>query len=83
MFGKPVSVNNSYDSIGTGALLLSQTEMGVYRTLEDAARTVSLQTSYHHNKKDHQVYMKYFNVFEKLSHKLKDEFEEIAKLQNL
>jgi len=83
MFGKPVSVNNSYDSIGTGALLLSQTEMGVYRSLEDAAKTVSLQAAYHPNKKDHQVYMKYFSVFEKLSHKLKDEFEEIALLQNL
>ncbi len=83
MFGKPVSVNNNYDSIGTGALLLSQTEMGVYRNLEDAAKTVSPQTNYHPNKKDHHVYMKYFNVFEKLSHKLKDEFEEIAKLQNM
>ncbi|HTE11548.1 MAG TPA: gluconokinase, partial [Chitinophagaceae bacterium] len=83
MFGKPVSVNNSYDSIGTGALLLSQTEMGVYRNLEDAAKTVSLHTNYHPNKKDHQVYMKYFSVFEKLSYKLKDEFEEIALLQNL
>jgi len=27
--------------------------------------------------------MKYFSVFEKLSHKLRDEFEEIALLQNL
>jgi len=44
---------------------------------------VSLQAAYHPNKKDHQVYMKYFSVFEKLSHKLKDEFEEIALLQNL
>ncbi len=83
MFGKPVSVSNSYDSIGTGALLLSQTEMGVYRNLEEAARTVSLQTTYHPNKKDHQVYMKYFSVFEKLSHVLQDEFEAIAKLQNV
>ena len=83
MFGKPVSVNNSYDSIGTGALLLSQTEMGKYPNLEEAAKTIALPPSYFPGKKDHQLYMKYFAVFEKLSYKLKDEFEEIAHLQSL
>jgi len=61
--------------------LLSQTEMGMFSSLEEAAKTVSQQTTYHPNKKDHQVYMKFYEVFDKLSHKLKDEFAAISLLQ--
>ncbi len=31
--------------------------------------------------KEHEIYMKYFGVFERLSVKLSDEFEQIAALQ--
>lgn len=81
IFGKTVNVSNSYDSIGTGALLLSQTEMGIYKNLQEAAQTVALKSSYAPNLSENATYMKYFRIFESLSGKLKDEFEQIALLQ--
>lgn len=81
IFNKPVSVKDNADSIGLGAYLLSATQMGVYKNLEEAAQTVTLPAPYTPKKADHDVYMNYFPIFEKLSGKLFDEFEEIAKLQ--
>ena len=81
MFNKPVSVSDNHDSIGTGALLLSLTEMGIYANLEEAVRTISFPHIFTPDKYDHKIYMNYFDIFEKLSGKLTDEFEQIARLQ--
>ena len=83
MFDKPVNVNDNHDSIGIGAFLLSLTEMGIYGNLEEAVRTISFPHLFLPNTNDHKTYIKYFNVFEKLSGKLADEFEQIALLQQL
>jgi gluconokinase len=81
IFNKPVSVKDNADSIGLGAWLLSATQMGVYNNLEEAAQTVTLPAPYTPKKADHDVYMNYFSIFERLSTKLSDEFEAIANLQ--
>ncbi|MDX2046539.1 MAG: gluconokinase [Chitinophagaceae bacterium] len=81
IFNKPVNLRKNSDSIGLGAFLLCATDMGIYKTLEEAAQTVTLPDSYKPQKADHEMYMKYFPVFEKLSTKLSDEFGEIAGLQ--
>ncbi|MEP6747487.1 MAG: hypothetical protein ABJB86_07160 [Bacteroidota bacterium] len=52
-------------------------------TWKTQSKQFHYQAGYQSNKKDHQFYMKYFTLFEKRSHKLKDGFEEIATLQNL
>ncbi|HZE86067.1 MAG TPA: FGGY-family carbohydrate kinase, partial [Puia sp.] len=81
IFNKPVHVKNNSDSIGLGAFLLTATEMRVYKNLEEAARTINVPGMYKPGKQNHDVYMKYFNIFERLSAKLSEDFEDIANLQ--
>jgi gluconokinase len=81
IFNKEVSIGENPDSIAQGAFLLSATELGIYKNLDEAARSVVLSTTYKPQKQNHELYQKYFAVFEKLSSKLNDEFEELANLQ--
>jgi gluconokinase len=81
IFNKPVHVKNNADSIGLGAFLLTATEMGIYDSLEQAAQTVDIPIMYRPDKKDHEVYMRYFEIFRRLSNKLLEDFEDIAGLQ--
>lgn len=82
IFNKPVSIGKNPDSIAQGAFLLSATDMGIYKSLDEAARSVVLSTTYKPQAQNHTVYQKYFPIFERLSTKLYDEFEEIANLQH-
>lgn len=82
MFNKPVRLRRKFDSVSFGAWLLSATEMGIYKTLDQAARTVELPDVYKPDKQHHSVYADYFGIFEKLSTKLFDEFEAISNLQH-
>lgn len=81
MFNKPVRVRQQFHSVSFGAYLLSATEIGIYKSLDDAAQTVELPDVFKPNKQHHAVYADYFNIFEKLSVKLFDEFEAIGNLQ--
>jgi gluconokinase len=81
MYNRPVRVRQRSHSVSFGAFLLSATEMGIYRSLDEAARTVELPDVYKPDKKRHAVYADYFAIFEKLSGKLYDEFKAIASLQ--
>jgi gluconokinase len=56
--------------------------MGVYPNLEEASRTIEVPAMYKPNKKDHETYMKYFRIFERLSYKLFEDFEELANLRD-
>jgi gluconokinase len=82
IFNKPVSVGKNADSIAQGAFLLSATEMGIYKSLDEAARTVLLSHTYRPQEANHGIYQKYFSIFERLSTKLSDEFQDIANLQH-
>jgi gluconokinase len=64
-----------------GAYLLSATEMGIYDSLEKAAKSIVLQEQYFPNKNLNSIYSKHYEVFEKLSIKLKSDFESIVSLQ--
>lgn len=81
MFNTPVTVRKNSDSIAYGAFLLSATEMGIYKNLDEAAKTVVLPDLYFPKKQHHDIYMKYFRIFEKLSVKFGEEFEDISGLQ--
>jgi gluconokinase len=81
IFNKPLNVSKHSDSIGLGAFLLSAIEMGIYKNLDEAAKTVVLPDSYKPDRENHAVYNKYFKIFESLSVKLFAEFESIANLQ--
>ncbi len=81
IFNKPVRLRQNFHSVSFGAFLLSATEMGIYKSLDEAAKTVVLPDQYLPDKQNHKEYMKYFKIFERLSTKLSSEFEEIANLQ--
>lgn len=81
IFNKPVNIRKNSNSIGVGTFLLGATEMGIYANLDEAAQTVELSDTYHPDKQQHEIYGQSFKIFEKLSTKFSDEFEEIAALQ--
>jgi hypothetical protein len=76
-----ISLRKNADSVAFGTFLLSATEMGIYKNMAEAVQAVSLSDQYFPKKQQHQVYMKYFKIFEQLSTKLADEFEDISNLQ--
>jgi gluconokinase len=80
IFNKPVSISKNTNSVSLGAFLLSAVEMGIYKDLDEAARTIILPDTYKPNKQNHAVHTKHFKIFERLTNKLFDEFEEIANL---
>jgi len=82
LFRMPVSIGKNPDSIAQGAYLLAATDMGIFKSLDDAARTVVLSTTYSPNSSHHRSYQRYFSLFEKLSTRLSAEFEELAELQH-
>lgn len=81
MFNKPVHLRQQFHSVSFGAWLLSATEMNMYQSLDDAARSVELPDVYEPEKQRHAIYADYYKLFEKLSTKLFDEFEAISNLQ--
>lgn len=81
MFNKPVSTIKNSNSIGMGAYLLTLTNMGVYSSLDEAAQSVVFNETFHPRQHEHNVYAQYFNIFQRLSTQLDEEFEMIASLQ--
>ncbi|RYZ61398.1 MAG: gluconokinase [Chitinophagaceae bacterium] len=83
IFNKPVHVkqHSGSDSVACGGFLLCATDMGIYNSLEEAAQKVKLLESFEPNQNKHEIYMKHYAIFERLSTKLFDEFEAIAELQ--
>jgi len=84
IFNKPVHIKqgSGSDSVAFGSFLLSATEIGIYKNLDEAAESVKLPDSFMPNKQNHQVHMKHYSIFERLSVKLFDEFEAIAHIQD-
>lgn len=82
LFNKDVSIGKNADSIAFGAFLVCATDLGIYKDLEEAANTVVLTNTFKPQKHNHDIYQKYFSVFERLSTKLIEEFESIAALQH-
>ncbi len=83
IFNKPVHIKqgSGSDSVAFGSFLLSATEIGLYKNLDEAAKTVKLPDSFTPNNQHHNVYMKHYSIFERLGVKLFDEFEAISELQ--
>ena len=81
IFNKPVVTLKESNSIGPGAFLLCATDMGQFKNLYEASQSVTTGDLYKPDDKSNQIYDQHFRIFERLSSKLKDEFAEIAKLQ--
>ncbi len=83
IYNKPVRLRQNYHSVSYGSFLLSATEMGIYKSLDEAAQTVVLTEQAMPDKKNHKTYLKYYNILERLSTKLASEFADIAALQHV
>jgi len=83
IFNKPVHIKqgSGSDSVALGSFLLSATEIGLYKNLDEAAETVKLPDSFLPQIQNHNIYMKHYAIFERLGIKLFNEFEAIADLQ--
>jgi gluconokinase len=83
IFNVPVHIkqNSGPDSVACGGFLLSATELGFFKNLDDAAQKVKLLANFHPNHHNHSVYMKLFAIFEQLGVQLFDQFRAIAELQ--
>lgn len=83
IFNKPVHTKqgSGSDSVAVGAFLLSGTELGIYKNLDEAAATVDLPDHFNPQIQNHNVYMKHYAIYERLTEKLFDEFDAIAGLQ--
>ncbi len=84
IFNKPVYIkqNSGPDSVACGGYLLSATQLGMHKNLDEAAQKVKLLDSFHPQQRNHNIYMSHYAIFERLSVKLFDEFEAIADLQH-
>lgn len=82
MYNEPVSVTRNVNSVSVGAFLLAATEMGIYHSLDEAAAQIEIDKTYTPIESNHKMYMKYFEIFERLSYTLGDEFTRIAALQS-
>jgi gluconokinase len=84
VFNKPVHIkqNSGPDSVACGGFLVSATELGRYKNLEEAAQKVQLLDGFHPQQENHAIYQKHYAIFERLGTKLFDEFEAIADLQH-
>ncbi len=82
MFNKPVRLRQNFHSVSFGAFLLSGIEMGLYQSLDEAAKKVEMPDVYKPQKQNHTIYANYFSIFERLSNSLAGEFEAIANLQH-
>ncbi|MEO7990855.1 MAG: gluconokinase [Chryseolinea sp.] len=81
IFNKPVTISQNSDSASLGSFLMSATDLGKYNNLEEAARSIALTDTYKPELAHHSSYLQYFDIFARLTSKLADEFEDIAKLQ--
>ncbi|MES2893917.1 MAG: gluconokinase [Bacteroidota bacterium] len=81
MFNKPVNVTTNGNSVSIGSFLLAATEMGIFKSLDEAASQLEIAHTYFPSENQHNTYMKFFEIFESLSTKLGDDFAKIAELQ--
>ncbi len=81
VFNMPVSISQHNYSVGIGAYLLSATEMGIYSSIDEAAKSIVLSEQYFPKQHLNNTYMKHFEIFEQLTIKFKDDFGNVVKLQ--
>jgi gluconokinase len=82
IFNKPVNMAMNANSASRGAFLLSAIDMGIYSTFEQAAESTTYQETIMPRESNHDTHSRYFQIFERLSVKLTEEFEALAALQH-
>jgi gluconokinase len=80
IFNLPVSGSGNANSVSLGAYLLSAAELGIYKDITEAAKTIKLGDPFKPNKYHNETYRQYYTIFESLSGKLGTDFEALARL---
>lgn len=78
IFNKPMSVTQNVSAVSLGAFLLSATNMGIYANLDEAAKSVHSLNVFAPNSDNHDLYARYYPLFENLTSLLTPSFEELA-----
>ena len=81
VFNKKVVIAESYESSCLGAVVLGMKAIGLINNIEEVEKLVPISKTYMPDIKNHEVYMKTFEIYERLYLKLKDEFVSISLLQ--
>jgi gluconokinase len=81
VFGKKVIVSDEAENVNKGAALLGMVDAGVFKNLEEAAKSITMKNVFEPQSENNATYQKLFEIFERLTYKLSDEFELIEKLQ--
>ena len=81
VFNKKVVVAESYESSCLGAVVIGMKAIGLINNIEEVEKLVPIAQTFTPNIKNHEVYMKTFEIYERLYLKLKDEFVSIGLLQ--
>lgn len=81
VFNKKVVVAESYESSCLGAVVIGMKAIGLINNIEEVEKLVPISQTFKPNIKNHEVYMKTFEIYERLYLKLKDEFVSIGLLQ--
>jgi gluconokinase len=78
VFNLPVSVSPNSSSVSLGAYLLCATDLGIFKDIEQAATSVDIQPLLIPNKNNGKAYKKGFELFERLTNILSQEFDRLA-----
>ena len=81
VFNKKVVVAESYESSCLGAVVIGMKAIGLINNIEEVEKLVPIAQTFTPNIENHEVYMKTFEIYERLYLKLKDEFVSIGLLQ--
>jgi gluconokinase len=81
VFNKKVKIAESYESSCLGAAVLTMKALGIISRIEEVEKLVPISRTFEPNIKNHNIYMKNFEIFERLYGRLKDEFINITNLQ--
>ena len=81
VFNKKVVIAESYESSCLGAVVLGMKAIGIIDNIEEVEKLVPISRTFKPDIKNHEVYMKTFEIYERLYVKLKDEFVSIGLLQ--
>jgi len=81
IFGLPIHANTSVDNVALGTALIGLTGMNYFKNLNESSSNLPVTETYLPNAQNHDLYMRYFEIFERLSTKLEPDFELITALQ--
>ncbi|MCP9768370.1 gluconokinase [Lacihabitans sp. LS3-19] len=82
VFGKKVKLSDEVENVNKGAALLGMIDAGVFKNIEEAALSINEKSVFEPNMANNEVYKKLFNIFERLTLKMREEFELIEQLQH-